>query len=197
MTGDRYRIQVDDAYVAALGRAVFDFAVLECNAVYCCERLKPGYLRKVERKKKTAGGIAGDLLAHLRLLPADDPWRACWHAATRFDELVETRNPMLHAKPGQRMAAGNASSMTATTGPSPRTRRRPISSRRAALSSIYCCTGCWRPDQTACLRFSGHSNSSSSGTGSITGTWMFSGAPSRRARMAIAGPVIGAIQRTS
>lgn len=106
MTGDRYRIQVDDAYVAALGRAVFDFAVLECNAVYCCERLKPGYLRKVERKKKTAGGVASDLLAHLRLLPADDPRRACWHAATRFDELVETRNPMLHAKPGTANGGG-------------------------------------------------------------------------------------------
>ena len=36
MTGERHRIQVDDAYVAALGRAVFVFSVLELNAVYCC-----------------------------------------------------------------------------------------------------------------------------------------------------------------
>lgn len=100
MTGERFRIQVEDAYVAALGRAVFVFSILEWNAVYCCDRLKVGYLQTVERKKKTAGGIAGDLLAQLRRLPAEDPRRECWDAALRFEELVDVRNALMHGKPG-------------------------------------------------------------------------------------------------
>ena len=100
MTGERFRIQVEEAYVAELGRAVFVFAVLEWNAVYCCDRLKPGYVTTVERKKKTAGGIAGDLLRFLRGLPGEDSRRECWEAAARFEELVDVRNALLHGKPG-------------------------------------------------------------------------------------------------
>ncbi|MBB5220395.1 hypothetical protein HNP73_000316 [Amaricoccus macauensis] len=100
MSGERHRIEVDDAYVMAIGRAVFVFSVLEWNAAFCCDRLEPGYLRTVEQKKRTAGGIAGDLLAQIQGLPAKDPRHACRDAAVRFDELVEVRNALMHGRPG-------------------------------------------------------------------------------------------------
>ena len=66
MAGDRMRLSIDDGYVEALGRATYAFAVLEWNAVSCCERMEPGYMHKPGRaksKKRTAGEIAEDLVA--------------------------------------------------------------------------------------------------------------------------------------
>jgi len=70
MAGDRMRLSIDDGYVEALGRATYAFAVLEWNAVSCCERMEPGYMHKPGRaksKKRTAGEIAEDLVALAKL----------------------------------------------------------------------------------------------------------------------------------
>lgn len=61
MTDERYRIPQDEVYFQAVGLAAVAFARLEWDAVWCCERLKPGYITTVESGKKTAGVIAEDL----------------------------------------------------------------------------------------------------------------------------------------
>ena len=98
MRDDRLRIAVDDAYVAAFGRATCIFAVLEWNAVWCCERMRPGHVRAL--KRKTAGVIADDLdrLSHRRHDPVLRA--ACVKSATEFERLVDVRNAIIHGKPG-------------------------------------------------------------------------------------------------
>lgn len=49
-------VVADDAYLKAIGTAVYCFAILEWSAIYCGEKLKSGYIRRV--RKKTAGCIA-------------------------------------------------------------------------------------------------------------------------------------------
>lgn len=97
MKDDRLRVAVDDAYVEALGRTVYVFATLEWNAVWCCERMRPGYVRTLGRK--TAGVIADDLLRYARRRP-DIERPAFVTPAEAFKRLVEVRNAILHGKPG-------------------------------------------------------------------------------------------------
>jgi hypothetical protein len=82
------RISIDDGYVEALGRATYAFALLEWNAVCCCERMEPNYMHKPGRaksKKRTAGEIAEDLVA----LAKNHPHRAACLAPTKkFLHLV-------------------------------------------------------------------------------------------------------------
>lgn len=96
MKGDRRRIVVDDAYLKAIGAAVYSFAILEWNAVYCGEKLKPGYLRKVARK--TAGCIAKDVTKFAPRIKDSDK-RARYRAAVEFTRLVGRRNNLVHANP--------------------------------------------------------------------------------------------------
>jgi hypothetical protein len=44
MKNDRLRFTLDNPYAVALGRAVFAFARLEWDAVWCCNKLEPGYI---------------------------------------------------------------------------------------------------------------------------------------------------------
>jgi hypothetical protein len=98
MKDDRLRIPVDASYVEVLGRATFIFAILEWNAVWCCEKMRPNYIRTLGRK--TAGKIAGDFvrLAKRHWIPATRS--LCISAAQKFEALVEKRNALLHGKPG-------------------------------------------------------------------------------------------------
>jgi hypothetical protein len=95
---DRLRVPVDDAYVAALGRATYVFAILEWNAVWCAERLSPGFLNEIA--KKTAGAIASDLLAFVEKITDSALEAACKPPAIEFKRLVNIRNGILHGKPG-------------------------------------------------------------------------------------------------
>ena len=45
MKDDRLRIPVAADYAAAIGLAAYVFACLEWDAVWCCERIKPDYIR--------------------------------------------------------------------------------------------------------------------------------------------------------
>src|SRR4051812_13110543 len=101
MKDDRFRVPVEDDYVAAIGRAAYIFAGLEWNAVWCCDCLRAGYVNTVTRK--AAGNIACDLLCEFKnSTRITDPvlCTECINAGTEFKRLVKVRNDLLHAKPG-------------------------------------------------------------------------------------------------
>jgi molecular chaperone GrpE (heat shock protein) len=56
----------DEQYIEALGRAVFNFAILEYTVAYIIERLEPDYLREYISKKKTATRVAQDFAQALQ-----------------------------------------------------------------------------------------------------------------------------------
>jgi hypothetical protein len=93
----RLRVSLDAAYETALGRAAFCFASLEWNVVWCCEKMKQGYINGLD--KKTAGRIAGDFRKH-GLEQTPDKWRVLSPIAAEFDRLVVVRNELFHGKPG-------------------------------------------------------------------------------------------------
>ena len=94
---DRLRVVVDDSYVSALGRAAYVFAVLEWNAVWCCERMEANYIRRLARK--TAGQIAKDLVRLAKRRPPGDR-EEFLGAALELEQLVTLRNGIFHGKPG-------------------------------------------------------------------------------------------------
>ncbi|WP_124077004.1 hypothetical protein [Burkholderia gladioli] len=94
MRGDRFRVPVETTYVAELGLAAYAFARLEWSAVWCCERMEAGCIERIA--ERTAGKIAG----HFKRLAEANGDAAIIAASQRFDELVQRRNDLLHAKPG-------------------------------------------------------------------------------------------------
>ena len=73
------------------------FARLEWDAVWCCEKMKTGYLHTVGTK--TAGHIANDLVA-LTLAHADPRIVASLGPlAAEFKRLVSKRNDLVHGNP--------------------------------------------------------------------------------------------------
>jgi hypothetical protein len=97
MKDDRLRVTVDEVYAEAIGRAAYVFAILEWNAIWCCERLEKNYLNTIDRK--TAGMIADDFV---RLVEQASPQLQadCLKPAEEFKRLVWGRNAILHGKPG-------------------------------------------------------------------------------------------------
>lgn len=98
MKDDRLRVLIDNAYVEALGRATYVFAILEWNAVWCCERMDANYIGKLGRK--TAGNIAEDLVRFAEKRPDPQLRKDCSEPAKEFQRLVKIRNGILHGKPG-------------------------------------------------------------------------------------------------
>lgn len=98
MPAERLLVPIDADYTSALGLAVYCFASLEWNAVWCCERIDPGSINGLE--DRTAGRVA-DTLVHLvaRLDDSDDRTKL-ERAAANFRDLVATRNNLVHSKPG-------------------------------------------------------------------------------------------------
>ena len=100
MRNDRLCIPQDPSYFQAIGLAAVAFARLEWDAVWCCERLKPGYINTIEPRRKTAGKIAEDL-KHLFGRVSDNNLNSIiMPFATEFDAIVRERNGLLHGKPG-------------------------------------------------------------------------------------------------
>lgn len=94
---DRLRTPIDPGYADLLGRALYCFARMEWDAAYICQELQDGYLKLVPTK--TAGNIARDLERLTSSLEID----ACAPFATwvsKFRELVEVRNKLVHGNPG-------------------------------------------------------------------------------------------------
>lgn len=98
MKDGRFRVPVEASYVHAVGLATISFARLEWDAVHCCERMQPGYLRTVDRK--TAGMIASDLVNLAASHPDPGTAISLGAAAAEFVRLVRRRNDLLHASPG-------------------------------------------------------------------------------------------------
>jgi hypothetical protein len=98
---DRLRVPLDNPYANSLGWALFCFARLEWDIVWCCEKIKPGYINGLG--KKTAGNIAKDFVKLGRTL---DPnrWAIASPIAQEFSGLVETRNRIMHGKSGSNQA---------------------------------------------------------------------------------------------
>jgi hypothetical protein len=97
MKDDRLRVTMDAGYETALGRAVFCFARLEWDIVWCCEKMKQGYINGLA--KKTAGGIAKDFEKY-GLQQTPNKWRILSPISTEFSQLVRLRNGLFHGKSG-------------------------------------------------------------------------------------------------
>nr|WP_321484106.1 hypothetical protein [uncultured Cohaesibacter sp.] len=97
---ERNLIPQDADYFHAIGLAIVAFARLEWNAVWCCERLKSGYIQTIEIKKKTAGKIAMDLEELFLKLEDTELRKKVLPLATSFKTIVADRNALLHGKPG-------------------------------------------------------------------------------------------------
>ena len=97
MPDERLRVPVHPDYTSAIGLAVYCFASLEWNAVWCCERIEPGSIDGLE--DRTAGRVADTLVHLVKRLGASDDQLELQSAATDFRNLVATRNNLVHAKP--------------------------------------------------------------------------------------------------
>lgn len=98
MQNDRLRVPIDAPYLNAVGLAMICFARLEWDAVWCCEKIQPGYIHTVG--KKTAGKIATDLLALATGHPDPAVVSSLKPGAAEFKRLVNLRNSIMHANPG-------------------------------------------------------------------------------------------------
>jgi hypothetical protein len=98
MINDRLRVAVDQDYVSAIGLATYCFALLEWNAVWCCEKIAPGSIQSLS--DRTAGRIATALVNQAAAMPASPDQSALHVAAKDFKSLVEVRNGIMHGKPG-------------------------------------------------------------------------------------------------
>lgn len=98
MKNERLRVPVSADYTSALGLAVYCFASLEWNAVWCCERIEPGSVESLA--DRTAGRVADTLLHLVKRLRNSTEQIDLEGAATDFRALVATRNNLVHAKPG-------------------------------------------------------------------------------------------------
>lgn len=98
MADERKRLFVDPAYTSALGLAVYCFASLEWNAVWCCERIEPGSVDALE--ERTAGRVADTLIRLVERVGTHENQVHLHNAAIDFRNLVATRNNLVHAKPG-------------------------------------------------------------------------------------------------
>jgi hypothetical protein len=93
------RFPCGEAYLRALGRAVYNFSVLEYSVVWVIELIEPGYMKTYQVGKKTAGTVARDFKENIKKLPSG-PIRAKLEGLTaRFRQLAIDRNDLLHANP--------------------------------------------------------------------------------------------------
>jgi hypothetical protein len=97
MSDERLRVPVHPDYAAAVGLAVYCFASLEWNAVWCCERIERGSIEGLE--DRTAGRVADTLVHLVKRLDTSHDQLELHRAATNFRDLVATRNNLVHAKP--------------------------------------------------------------------------------------------------
>lgn len=90
--------RVEDAYARAIGRATYAFALMEWQAIWCCEALDDGYAARMDH---TTAGEVGENLEHLARAVVDPHLRDdLVGAADEFRRLVRVRNALAHGKPG-------------------------------------------------------------------------------------------------
>jgi hypothetical protein len=96
---DRLRSPVENNYIEALGRAAYTFASLEWQVVWCMEKIKPDSINKIVAKEMTAGTIAKKFIDATRNMPTSNEREELKNLASRFMELVQIRNDIMHGKP--------------------------------------------------------------------------------------------------
>jgi hypothetical protein len=97
MKDDRLRVPIDEPYLRSVGLAVICFARLEWDAVWCCEKIQPGYISGVG--SKTAGQIANDLVGLAAGHPLPAVIASLGPPTAEFKRLVGRRNDLMHANP--------------------------------------------------------------------------------------------------
>ncbi len=97
--GARLRQAVKADYLAALGMAAWSFASCEWQVCWCCEKIKPGSLRKIVGDELTAGKIAAHFKNLTRNMPKSAEREQLKDLAEEFATLVERRNSIIHGKP--------------------------------------------------------------------------------------------------
>ncbi|NJC04601.1 hypothetical protein GGQ97_000394 [Sphingomonas kaistensis] len=98
MNNERLGVPVRAEYASAVGLAVYCFAGLEWNAVWCCERIEPGSMEDLA--DRTAGRVADTLVHLVQGLEHSAKQSDLEKAAMEFRALVGARNNLVHAKPG-------------------------------------------------------------------------------------------------
>lgn len=112
MVDERKRIPIDESYIRALGLAAYAFATCEWQVVWCCEKIKPGVLRKIVGDESTAGAIAKKFFNLVRNMPRSKEREQLAEIANEFLILVDVRNKIVHGKPctapsgAQRLSSG-------------------------------------------------------------------------------------------
>lgn len=99
MRDDRKRQPVRDDYALALGRAAYCFVICEWNVVWCCEKIRPGRLKKIVGEELTGGAIAKVFVDLTRNMPKCPERDELSRAAQTFLGLVKVRNSIFHGKP--------------------------------------------------------------------------------------------------
>jgi len=97
MADERLLVPIDEPYLHAVGLAAICFARLEWDAVWCCEKLQPGYIPTIKAERKTAGRIAQDLIDLAARHPDETVNASLSEAASEFKRLTGRRNDLLHA----------------------------------------------------------------------------------------------------
>ncbi|WP_024617084.1 hypothetical protein [Pseudomonas kilonensis] len=97
MSDERLSYPMGGGYAEVLGVAMFMFARLEWNVIWCCERIKDGSV--YELKEKTAGVIRKRLSKLVSDLPEGELREQLSSAAERFNPLVDLRNDLIHGTP--------------------------------------------------------------------------------------------------
>ena len=98
MADQSERIPVANAYLRALGRAVYNFTYLEWGIVWLTETIEPGFLRKVGTL--TAGQIANHFAnAEKQMNGADPGKKDLENLVSIFKALVDDRNRLFHGNP--------------------------------------------------------------------------------------------------
>jgi hypothetical protein len=101
--------ECDPEYIEALGRAVYNFAVLEISVVWIVEHFKPGYLGEYGAQEKTAGTLAGEFTEVTQLTKGHAAVADLTANSESFALLKERRNKLLHANPAILMIDGQLS----------------------------------------------------------------------------------------
>jgi hypothetical protein len=107
--GDDQWPECDPEYIKALGRAVYNFAVLEISVVWIMEHFKPGYLGEYGSQEKTAGTLAREFTEVTRHEKGHAAAAELTANSKSFGDLKERRNKLLHANPAIMVIDGQLS----------------------------------------------------------------------------------------
>ena len=91
--------ECDPEYIKALGRAVYNFAVLEMSVVWIIEWLERGYFQNYASQRKTAGIVAQDFANVIARPQGHGAAARLSDLHKKFVLLKHQRDKLLHANP--------------------------------------------------------------------------------------------------